>query len=151
METPGAGAVFVSRPGRLSPVRLRQNNSHLGNSFTRQSVLTSSLAPSGLDKGPAPRPRNADGCRLGLGALEIAEVTDDIEDRVVKIIAVHLGVEENTITRGTSFVDDLNVDSLDTIELVMDFEDEFEVTIPEEDVERLHTVGSVIDFIAKRI
>ena len=99
----------------------------------------------------APPSRNADGGRVGLGALEIAEVTDDIEDRVVKIIAVHLSVEENTITRGTSFVDDMNIDSLDTIELVMDFEDEFEVTISEDDAERLHTVGSVIDFIAKRI
>ena len=54
------------------------------------------------------------------------------------------------ITRDTSFVNDLNADSLDTVELVMEFEDEFEISIPDEDAEKIQTVGQAIDYIRER-
>ncbi|MCK6486596.1 MAG: acyl carrier protein [Phycisphaerae bacterium] len=60
-----------------------------------------------------------------------------------------MGVEKSEITRDTSFVNDLNADSLDTVELVMEFEDEFELTIPDEEAEKIQTVGQAVDYIAR--
>lgn len=71
----------------------------------------------------------------------------DIEAKVIEIVAEQLGAEKGKISRGTSFVDDLNADSLDTVELVMEFEDEFETSIPDEQAEKIKTVGEAIDFI----
>ncbi len=76
---------------------------------------------------------------------EIAE----IEAKVKKIVAEQMGVPENEISRETSFVNDLNADSLDTVELVMEFEDEFEMSIPDEEAEKIQTVGMAIDHIHK--
>jgi acyl carrier protein len=59
-------------------------------------------------------------------------------------------VDKGEITRDTSFVNDLNADSLDTVELVMEFEDEFEISIPDEDAEKIQTVGQAIDYIRER-
>ena len=67
-------------------------------------------------------------------------------DRIKKVINEQLGVDENSITRATSFVDDLGADSLDIVELVMGFETEFDIEIPEEVVESMVTVGDVLDF-----
>ena len=75
--------------------------------------------------------------------LEVAE----IEAKVKKIVAEQMGVSESEITRETSFVNDLNADSLDTVELVMEFEDEFEMSIPDEEAEKIQTVGMAIDYI----
>jgi acyl carrier protein len=58
-----------------------------------------------------------------------------------------MGADKAKITRDTHFVDDLNADSLDTVELVMEFEDEFETSIPDEQAEKIQTVGQAIDFI----
>ncbi|HPO94152.1 MAG TPA: acyl carrier protein [Phycisphaerales bacterium] len=58
-----------------------------------------------------------------------------------------MGADKSTITRNTSFVEDLNADSLDTVELVMEFEDEFETSIPDEAAEKIKTVGQAIEFI----
>lgn len=58
-----------------------------------------------------------------------------------------MGVDESKISRETSFVNDLNADSLDTVELVMELEDEFETSIPDEDAEKIQTVGQAIEFI----
>lgn len=77
-------------------------------------------------------------------------VTDqEIEAKVIEIVAEQMGAEKAKITRGTRFVDDLNADSLDTVELVMEFEDEFETEIPDEHAEKIKTVGEAIDFIKK--
>ncbi len=72
---------------------------------------------------------------------------DEIEDKVTEIVAEQMGVDKSEITRETSFVNDLNADSLDTVELVMEFEDEFELSIPDEEAEKIQTVGQAIDYI----
>ncbi len=71
----------------------------------------------------------------------------DVADRVKKIVIEHLGVEESKVTENTSFIDDLGADSLDTVELVMAFEEEFGCEIPDEDAEKILTIKDAIDFI----
>jgi acyl carrier protein len=71
----------------------------------------------------------------------------DIEQKVIEIVAEQMGVDKGEVTRETSFVNDLNADSLDTVELVMEFEDEFELSIPDEEAEKIQTVGQAIDYI----
>lgn len=71
----------------------------------------------------------------------------DIADRVKKIVVEHLGVEEDKVAEGASFIDDLGADSLDTVELVMAFEEEFSVEIPDDAAEKIQTVGDAINFI----
>jgi len=74
----------------------------------------------------------------------------EIEAKVIKIVAEQLNVEENEINADSSFVDDLGADSLDTVELVMAFEEEFGVEIPDEDAEKIQTVQNAIDYIAAK-
>jgi len=71
----------------------------------------------------------------------------DIADRVKKIVVEHLGVEADTVTPTASFIDDLGADSLDTVELVMAFEEEFSIEIPDDAAEKIGTVGDAIKFI----
>ena len=71
-----------------------------------------------------------------------------IESKVVEIVSEQMGVDKSEITRETSFINDLNADSLDTVELVMEFEDEFDMSIPDEEAEKIQTVGAAIDYIA---
>ncbi|MEZ6241738.1 MAG: acyl carrier protein [Phycisphaerales bacterium] len=71
----------------------------------------------------------------------------EIEAKVIEIVAEQMGADKDKITRDTSFVEDLNADSLDTVELVMEFEDEFETSIPDDQAEKIRTVGQAIDFI----
>ncbi len=73
----------------------------------------------------------------------------EIEEKVKDIISEQMGVDKSEITRETSFINDLNADSLDTVELVMEFEDEFDMSIPDEEAEKIQTVGAAIDYIAK--
>ena len=70
-----------------------------------------------------------------------------IEKRVIDIISEQMGADKSEITRETSFINDLNADSLDTVELVMEFEDEFDLNIPDEEAEKIQTVGAAIDHI----
>ncbi|MBK9520563.1 MAG: acyl carrier protein [Rhodocyclaceae bacterium] len=72
---------------------------------------------------------------------------DNIEQRVRKIVAEQLGVNEGDIKSESSFVDDLGADSLDTVELVMALEEEFECEIPDEDAEKITTVQQAIDYV----
>ena len=71
----------------------------------------------------------------------------DIAERVKKIVVEHLGVDETKVTEEASFVDDLGADSLDTVELVMAFEEEFGVEIPDDAAEKILTVKDAIDYI----
>jgi len=71
----------------------------------------------------------------------------DIAERVKKIVVERLGVEESKVSEGASFIDDLGADSLDTVELVMAFEEEFNVEIPDDAAEKIQTVGDAIAFI----
>ena len=73
----------------------------------------------------------------------------EIESKVIDIVAEQMGADKAKISRDTSFVDDLNADSLDTVELVMEFEDEFETSIPDDQAENIKTVGEAVDFIVK--
>jgi len=74
---------------------------------------------------------------------EIAKIVKDI-------IVEKLGVDGSEVTENASFVDDLGADSLDTVELVMDFEEKFELEIPDEDAEKIRTVGDAINYIAEK-
>ncbi|MEM5529797.1 acyl carrier protein [Gammaproteobacteria bacterium AS21] len=71
----------------------------------------------------------------------------NIEDRVKKIVAEQLGVKVEEVTNAASFVDDLGADSLDTVELVMALEEEFETEIPDEEAEKITTVQLAIDYV----
>ena len=73
-----------------------------------------------------------------------------LEDRVKEIIVDPLGVNAEQVTPEASFIDDLGADSLDSVELIMAFEEEFGATIPEEDAEKLTTVGKVIDYLSSK-
>jgi acyl carrier protein len=74
-----------------------------------------------------------------------------IEDRVKKIIVEQLGVEEDEVTLEASFVEELGADSLDTVELVMAFEEEFDIEIPDEDAEKILTVGRAMEYIKEKM
>ena len=73
----------------------------------------------------------------------------DIGERVKKIVVEHLGVEPDKVTDQASFIDDLGADSLDTVELVMAFEEAFDIEIPDEDAEKIRTVSDAVDYIGK--
>jgi acyl carrier protein len=70
-----------------------------------------------------------------------------VESKVIEIVSEQMGVEKTEISRETSFINDLNADSLDTVELVMEFEDAFDMSIPDEEAEKIQTVGAAIDYI----
>jgi len=70
-----------------------------------------------------------------------------IQNKVIEIISEQMGADKSEIARDTSFINDLNADSLDTVELVMEFEDEFDLSISDEEAEKIQTVGAAIDYI----
>lgn len=72
-----------------------------------------------------------------------------IENKIIDIISEQMGVDKAEVSKETSFINDLNADSLDTVELVMEFEDEFDMSIPDEEAEKIQTVGSAVDYIVK--
>ncbi|MEE9615016.1 MAG: acyl carrier protein [Thermodesulfobacteriota bacterium] len=72
------------------------------------------------------------------------------ENKVKKIIVDQLGVSDDEVTQQASFVDDLGADSLDTVEMVMAFEEEFSIEIPDEDAEKIKTVQNAIEYIDKK-
>jgi acyl carrier protein len=91
--------------------------------------------------------------RIEINHEETNHMTDisNIEARVKKIIIEQLGVKEEQVTNEASFVEDLGADSLDTVELVMALEEEFELEIPDEDAEKITTVQQAIDYIATHL
>jgi acyl carrier protein len=74
-----------------------------------------------------------------------------IGNKVIEIISEQMGVDKSEITRETSFINDLNADSLDTVELVMEFEDEFDMSIPDEEAEKIQTVGAAVDYVVNAV
>ena len=72
-----------------------------------------------------------------------------VAERVIEIVAEQLGVDKEKITPETSFVNDLGADSLDTVELVMELEEEFDISIPEDQAEKIQRVGEAIEYIEK--
>ncbi len=75
----------------------------------------------------------------------------DIEAKVKQIIVDELSVEESQVTNDAKFIEDLGADSLDTVELVMKFEEEFDIEIPDEDQEKLRSVGEAINYLTQRL
>ncbi|GIK16640.1 MAG: acyl carrier protein [Planctomycetota bacterium] len=76
---------------------------------------------------------------------------EEILQKVIQIVSDQMGVDKGEITAETSFVDDLNADSLDTVELVMELEDEFDTSIPDEEAEKIKTVGDAVVYVEKMI
>ena len=77
-------------------------------------------------------------------------MSDDIKSKIKKIVADHLGIDEEKVTEEASFIDDLGADSLDTVELVMAFEEKFGIEIPDDAAETIQTVQNAIDFIQSK-
>jgi acyl carrier protein len=75
----------------------------------------------------------------------------DIEGKVKEIIVEQLGVDEGQVNPEASFIDDLGADSLDTVELVMAFEEKFDIEIPDEDAEKMRTVGDAIEYLNSKL
>lgn len=78
-------------------------------------------------------------------------VTENIEERVKKIIVEQLAVDASEVTPDAQFVQDLGADSLDTVELVMALEEEFDIEVPDEDAEKIQTVGQAINYITNKL
>jgi acyl carrier protein len=91
------------------------------------------------------------GFRTVLSLWEVPTVMSSIEERVKKIVVEQLGVKEDQVTPQASFVDDLGADSLDTVELVMALEEEFECEIPDEEAEKITTVGQATGYIKEHL
>ena len=77
-------------------------------------------------------------------------MSDDISSKVKKIVADHLGIDESKVNDDSSFIDDLGADSLDTVELVMAFEEKFGIEIPDDAAETIQTVQNAIDYIQSK-
>lgn len=77
-------------------------------------------------------------------------MAQDVESKVKNIITDKLGVDESEVTRDANFTNDLGADSLDTVELIMEFEKEFDISIPDEDAENIATVGNAIDYLEEK-
>lgn len=75
----------------------------------------------------------------------------DIEAKIIEAIVEKLGVEESKVTPNASFINDLGADSLDTVELIMELENRFNIQIPDEDQEKLQTVGDAINYVKSKV
>lgn len=74
-----------------------------------------------------------------------------VEERVIEIVSSQMGVEKDTVTKDTAFVNDLGADSLDTVELVMEIEEEFDITIPDDEAEKIQSVGQAVGYIEEQM
>lgn len=74
-----------------------------------------------------------------------------VEERVINIVCDQLGTSKDKVSLETSFINDLGADSLDTVELVMEFEDEFGISIPDEDAEKIQSVGDAVKYIQEKL
>ena len=80
--------------------------------------------------------------------MEETQETQEIEEKVISIVCEQMGAAKEKVNNNTSFISDLGADSLDTVELVMEFEDHFDISIPDEEAEKIQTVGDAVKFIA---
>jgi acyl carrier protein len=116
-------------------------------------VVKQELSRSEVVSPPSTTTRpNRDGCEPGKDAAQSKKQRlkmSDIAERVKKIVVEHLGVEPDKVTEQASFIDDLGADSLDTVELVMAFEEEFACEIPDDAAETILTVGDAVKFLEK--
>jgi acyl carrier protein len=78
-------------------------------------------------------------------------MSQDVESKVKSIIVDKLGVDESEVTSDANFTNDLGADSLDTVELIMEFEKEFDISIPDEDAENIATVGNAVEYLQEKI
>ncbi|MBI5135977.1 MAG: acyl carrier protein [Nitrospirae bacterium] len=78
-------------------------------------------------------------------------MSDSVESRVKEIICTQLGVDADKVVSSANFVDDLGADSLDTVELVMAFEEEFDIEIPDEDAEKITTVNAAVTYVGAKV
>ena len=76
---------------------------------------------------------------------------EEIYSKVKDLVSKHLNIDEKEVTKEASFIEDLGADSLDTVELIMSFEEEFNIEIPDEDAESIKTVQNVVDYIQKNV
>ena len=76
-------------------------------------------------------------------------IVPSVEERVTQIVCENLGVNKEQVSRTTSFIEDMGADSLDIVELVMELEEEFEITIPDDQAEKIKTVGEAIEYIER--
>src|SRR6516162_7462876 len=90
---------------------------------------------------PSSRPAGAQG----------GSTVPSVEERVIEIVCENLGVNKEQVNRNTSFIEDVGADSLDIVELIMELEEEFEINIPDEQAEKIKTVGEAIDYIEKEL
>ncbi len=90
-------------------------------------------------------------CGWTLLPLWEGPIVASVEERVIEIVCENLGVNKEQVTRSTSFIEDVGADSLDIVELVMELEEEFEITIPDDQAEKIKTVGEAIDYIEREI
>ena len=74
-----------------------------------------------------------------------------VEQRVIEIVSEHLAVSKETLTRSTSFIEDIGADSLDIVELVMELEEEFDIQIPDDQAEKIKTVGQAVEYIKAEV
>jgi acyl carrier protein len=84
--------------------------------------------------------------------MENSQVSDtSVDEKVTKIVCDQMGTTPDKISLETSFINDLGADSLDTVELVMEFEDAFDINIPDEDAEKIQTVGAAVEYIGAKL
>jgi acyl carrier protein len=89
--------------------------------------------------------------RVGQRRLGEESIVPSVEERVIEIVCENLGVNKEQVTRSTKFIEDIGADSLDIVELVMELEEEFEITIPDDQAEKIKTVGEAIDYIEREL
>jgi len=107
-------------------------------------------ASESIKENPAPPAPAAAVMKEGQAAPGSASTsTATVEERVIDIVCENLGVNKEQVTRQTSFIEDIGADSLDIVELVMELEEEFEITIPDDQAEQIKTVGEAIDYIER--
>jgi acyl carrier protein len=127
---------------------MRKNN-HLARSaeVALGGVFPYNTAPS---RRPDRRPATDEPLTISLRLQKDNPLMSTVEQQVKAIVAEQLGVKQEQVTNDASFVDDLGADSLDTVELVMALEEEFEIEIPDEDAEKITTVQQAIEYINER-
>jgi acyl carrier protein len=114
----------------------------------RQDHLSGARAPWYIT---ATAPLQRRRARVDLSPLREDPIVPSVEERVIEIVCENLGVNKEQVTRSTSFQEDMGADSLDIVELVMELEEEFEITIPDDQAEKIKTVGEAIDYIEREI